>query len=316
LNPGPRTPQARILDQARPRPQQAGLTLSAKGNILKTLFKLKTLGKAESTIEGTADRLKHLAMFCDLDNPEDVKTFIANKRCGNSHKNGYVKAYSHYVQANDLTWEKPKYKWERKIPKIPTTDAVSKIIASASPKYATIFQLLAESGAMPYELHNITLREIDLEREIISIPGFKGHAARVHKLKPKTVAMLKLYLAKYSENQPFPETEWVGKAFRKYRNRLASKLGDPTIKQIRLYDLRHYFGTMTYHKTKDILYTKQQMGHKKIETTLIYTQLVDFGDEEWAHAVAKTLDDACKLIDAGFEYVTDWENVKIFRKRK
>jgi hypothetical protein len=32
--------------------------------------------------------------------------------------------------------------------------------------------------------------------------------------------------------------------------------------------------------------------------------------------MAKTLEEELKLTDAGFEYVTDWENVKICRKRK
>ena len=34
------------------------------------------------------------------------------------------------------------------------------------------------------------------------------------------------------------------------------------------------------------------------------------------HAVAKTVDDARKLIETGFKYVTEIDGVKIFRKRK
>ena len=73
---------------------------------------------------------------------------------------------------------------------------------------------------------------------------------------------------------------------------------------------------MLYHKTRDILFVKQQLGHKKIETTLIYTQLVNFGSDEFHVAVARTLEDACKLVEQGFDYVTDIDGVKIFRKRK
>jgi len=32
--------------------------------------------------------------------------------------------------------------------------------------------------------------------------------------------------------------------------------------------------------------------------------------------VAKTLQEACNLIEQGFEYVTEMDGVKIFRKRK
>jgi len=37
---------------------------------------------------------------------------------------------------------------------------------------------------------------------------------------------------------------------------------------------------------------------------------------EFTVRVAKTLDEACKLVEAGFDYVTDFEGDKIFRKRK
>jgi len=118
----------------------------------------------------------------------------------------------------------------------------------------------------------------------------------VFKLKAKTLAMLRLYLAKYESNQPFPHSEWIGKIWRKYRNRTARKLNEPHLRRIRLYDLRHYYATMTYHKTKDILYTKQQMGHKKIETTLLYTQLVYFNSEEYACKVARNLEEIVQLV--------------------
>ena len=34
------------------------------------------------------------------------------------------------------------------------------------------------------------------------------------------------------------------------RNKIAKRLNDQTLKQIRLYDIRHYFGTSTYDKTR------------------------------------------------------------------
>jgi len=316
LNPGSRTPQARILDQTGPRPHSTGPGPLVKGNILKTLIKLKNSGKAESTIFSVSYRLSYLARYVSLEDPEEVKEFIARKKCSNSYKNGLVKAYNYYVKINGLVWDKPKYKWERKIPRIPTTEAIGKVIARASKRYAVIFKILSETGAMPFELHNVNQRDIDLERGTISITGSKGHSSRIFKLKQETLAMLRSYLAKNTQQYPFPEAQWIGKMWRKFRNSLAEKIKDPTIRQIRLYDLRHYFGTMLYHKTKDILYTKQQMGHKKLETTLIYIQLVDFQSDEYTSAVAKTVGETRKLIEAGFEYVTEIDGVRLFKKRK
>ena len=73
---------------------------------------------------------------------------------------------------------------------------------------------------------------------------------------------------------------------------------------------------MEYHRTKDILYVKQLLGHKRIESTMIYTQLVNFEHDDFHVKVATSLKEACGLVEAGFEYVTDMDQNKIFRKRK
>jgi hypothetical protein len=73
---------------------------------------------------------------------------------------------------------------------------------------------------------------------------------------------------------------------------------------------------MEYHRTKDILYVMKLLGHKSIDNTLIYTQLVEFEGDDYCSAVATTVDEAKKLIESGFEYICDYENVMLFRKRK
>jgi integrase len=219
-------------------------------------------------------RLKHLAEHADLDNPEHVKAFIASKPVANSYKHELAKAYHYYIVCQGLTWIRPKYRFETRVPRIPTGEQLSKIIAGAGPKYQLIFRLLAETGAMPVELERPNIRrDVNLEKGTITIQGCKGHAGRILTLKPSLTAALRNYLAKYNK---FPRAEVIGRTWRKYWNRHA----DPSLRSIRLYDLRHYFGTMTYHKTKDILFVKQQMGHKKIETTMIYTQLINFSEDE------------------------------------
>ena len=108
-----------------------------------------------------------------------------------------------------------------------------------------------------------------------------------------------------------------GKMYGKRRKALAGKLHDPTINNIRLYDFRHYFATMLYHKTKDILYVKQQLGHRNIENTLIYTQLLNFNEEdEYTCKTATNIKEATELIENGFEYITEMDGLKLFRKRK
>jgi hypothetical protein len=74
--------------------------------------------------------------------------------------------------------------------------------------------------------------------------------------------------------------------------------------------------TMEYHRTKDILHVMEKLGHKSRNTTLLYTQLVNFESDYFHSATAKTVEEAKKLIETGFEYVCDIKDVKLFRKRK
>jgi hypothetical protein len=49
---------------------------------------------------------------------------------------------------------------------------------------------------------------------------------------------------------------------------------------------------------------------------LIYTHLVNFKDEDYTAKVAHPEQEVCQLIEAGFEFVCDYEDTKVFRKRK
>ena len=311
-------PQASVLILTRLRAHTTGLRCSEsiKGKIVTTLIKLHNKGLDKKTLRNIDFQLRHLGKYADLDNPESVREYIAKKNCANSQKTNLVKAYNYYALVNGLRWEKPKYKYERMLPKIPTTEQINKVIASASPRYATILRILAETGIMSYELSRISLRDIDLERRLINVQGHKGHNSRIFKLKSETLAMLSAYLSKNRKEYPFPNSEWICKCYREHRNRLAEKLNDSNIRKVRLYDFRHYFATMLYHHTKDILHVMQQLGHKKIETTLIYTQLVNFESDDYTSAVAKNIQEAQKLIESGFEFVTTFDSLMLFRKRK
>jgi hypothetical protein len=44
--------------------------------------------------------------------------------------------------------------------------------------------------------------------------------------------------------------------------------------------------------------------------------MMEFKNEEYISATAITIEDAKKLVEAGFEYVTEISGTKLFRKRK
>jgi len=95
-----------------------------------------------------------------------------------------------------------------------------------------------------------------------------------------------------------------------------NKTSNPRLFRIHFHTFRHRKATLEYHKTKDILHIMKLLGHKNIKNTLVYTQLVDFNEQDYTSKDAWTLEEACKLIEAGFQYICDFENAKLFRKPK
>jgi hypothetical protein len=65
--------------------------------------------------------------------------------------------------------------------------------------------------------------------------------------------------------------------------------------------------------TKILLFSVQ-LG--SITSTLVYVHLVSFEDDEYHTATAKSIKEDEELLKAGFEYVTERDGVKIYRKRK
>jgi len=286
---------------------------------------LKKEGYAETTLEGISRRLRFLTENTEVTNPETVKEYIASQdKWGKAYKESMVNAYNHYVNFYGLTWDKPTYSRDERYPNVPTTEQANVIIAASSKKYSMIFSILRDTGLRPIELHRLTLKNIDLEKGTITPQTAKNGAPRILKLPTPTLAMLKNYTAKndFNLNQIlFPTPKVTSHVWDRIRNRLAKNLNQPELTKFRLYDLRHYFATMLYAKTKDILLVKQQLGHKRIEHTLIYTHLINFQTDEYISRTVQlgtptTLKEICELAEAGFTKFTEIDGYQIFRKTK
>jgi len=102
---------------------------------------------------------------------------------------------------------------------------------------------------------------------------------------------------------------------------VTNKLGNPRILRIHFHTPRHWKATTEYAKTKDIMHVQSMLGHRRINNTQIYINLEqaifkEGDDSEYTTRIAKTVKGARALLEAGFEYVTDMDGFKLFRKRK
>jgi hypothetical protein len=63
---------------------------------------------------------------------------------------------------------------------------------------------------------------------------------------------------------------------------------------------------------KNLIKFEQAMVRRTAQRKHVFKETTN----EFTVRVAKSLDDACNFLEAGFEYVTDIDDVKLFRKRK
>ena len=76
---------------------------------------------------------------------------------------------------------------------------------------------------------------------------------------------------------------------------------------------------MFYKETKNLPETQIRLGHRSMISTMVYTHVVDLGDENqnYYHATAKDDTESGELIDKNFNYVCSTpQGIMMFRKRK
>ena len=196
---------------------------------------------------------------------------------------------------------------------------IDAIIASARSKMAAHLTLIKETGMRTEELMMLRWIDLDTERNTISITPAKGSNPRKLPLTSKLMGMLNC-LPKTKVTICDIKKHSFRTVFEFLRNRTAKKLNNPRIRQITLHTLRHWKSTVEYHKTKDIVHVKYVLGHKDINSTMIYINIEQAtflsNTDEWTCKAATTPKEAIELIESGFEYVTEIDRMKLFRKRK
>jgi integrase len=306
--------EAKKLDTATETKTVAG----DKGRLLEYAWAQKKRGKKDSTIEQQLHRLKQLLdKGADLNNPDSVETVLATETFTIPTKERLVQAYSSYTKVFKIAWTPIKTGYRPKQPYVPLESQLDQIIASSGPRYSAFWQMEKETGARVGEACKIKWDDINEDNKTIRInEPEKRSNSRTVKVSEKTIAMLKRVPRKYGPYVFSPQPKTYKNALRVLRNRLAEQLQDPRFKLIHPHIFRHFKGTTEYAKTKDLLHVMQVLGHRNIQNTLIYTHLAQFESDEFHHGIAKTIDEAAKLVDAGFEFVCDFDGEKLFRKRK
>jgi integrase len=299
-------------------------TEDIKGKLVQFAWTMQQEGYAQETIRMSSSCLRALiTRDADLLEPTSVKDALAKeKKWSQSRRRNVINAYTLFLKFQGLTWEKPICNVTRKFPFIPTEQEIDDLIAGCSNQVATFLQLLKETAMRSGEAKRIQWTDVDFDRRVLVLnEPEKNSLPRIWNPSPKLLNMLNALPRKSERIFGDGPINSMKTTFLKARRRLALKLQNPRLLQIHFHTLRHWKATMEYHRTKDILHTMTFLGHKKVENTLLYVQLDEKLFKEWNDnfitRVAHNVQEACALVETGFEYITGDYNDggKIFRKR-
>lgn len=299
----------------------AGATINAQSIIFNFAWWMKKQGYSESTITGRFKIMKILVKRgADIHDPESVKETIARQPWCNKRKINAVDTYTRFLAMTGGSWEPPRYKFASKLPLIPLESEIDELVAGCSQTISTFLQLLKETAIRAGEAWSLRWADVDFATQTIRVTPEKGSNPRIFKISSKLVGLLNMVPRNSEKPFNYGSVSFLRRTFERQRKKLAIKLGNPRLQQIHFHTLRHWKASMLYHQTKDVLFVMRFLGHKSITNTLKYIQLEEalFKDIEEAFVckVAKTIDETKALIEAGFEYICDFNDAKIFRKRK
>ena len=294
---------------------------TTKGKIIQFALYLKLQGCSEHTINGWSQKLGRLAKHADLNEPESIKKFLASQEIAESSKHAYCVTYTAFLKWQGRTWKQPKYKGQQKIPEfIPTEQEIDQLIAGCSRKMAAILQVIKETGMRIGECLSLKWSCLNSEARTITLNTPEQNSLpRIFKVSSKLIGMLQILPKKHEKIFGKTLSRYASINLLKQRRSLAKKLANPRIAKIYFHLIRHWKATMEYHKTQSIIKVQRLLGHKSVLNTQIYVNLeqaIFEVNDDYDVKIAETLDEACKLLEVGFEYVTDMNGKKLFRKRK
>jgi integrase len=287
-------------------------------NVLDFLWHMKKKGLSDKTLKNRAYYMNRLLKLgANLNNPESVEIILVTNNLTPSTKKVLIDSYKAYTKFKNIQWTKPKCQVNPKEPFLPSNEEVKQLIGGLSHRLATLCKLLEETGARIGELNKVEWLDIDFHARTIQINHPEKYSnPRTLKLSKNAIAMLQS-MKKREDNYIFnPRTNTLDCTFRRARNKIAKKLENPRLKKIHFHTFRHLKATGEYHKTHDLKHVQYILGHKYSSSTDRYTHYTPFEEDEYITKVAKTPEEACKLAEVGFTKFDEFDEIRLYKKRK
>ena len=148
-------------------------------------------------------------------------------------------------------------------------DEIEKILSSCSRvKDKLLIRLLLDTGLRASELLSITIKDIDINNNMIRVRNTKNGEERVVFFTNETKHLLKKYIRNKNPDDKLFNMSYDA-LYRKIK-RIGKKVGI----DLRPHILRHTFATISLKKGMNLITLQKLLGHKDIKTTQIYTHLI------------------------------------------
>lgn len=171
----------------------------------------------------------------------------------------------------------------RTLPVVPSRDEVRRLIAAADNlKHQVALSVAYGAGLRAAEVAGLKVSDIDSQRMVLRIQQGKGSKDRYAMLSPVMLERLRTWwrVARAQGKMPsggwlFPGQNPINPLSTRQLNRAvhAAARVAGIDKRVSMHSLRHAFATHLLEQKEDIRIIQVLLGHKKLETTALYTQV-------------------------------------------
>ncbi|GAB6118931.1 tyrosine-type recombinase/integrase [Dysgonomonas termitidis] len=244
-------------------------------------------GKSKSALENYSRQLAHLALHynrmpLELD-AEEVMDYLYQVKRNGEASDSFFKFTVHGMRyackmrgLDYAQFELPSLKGPKKLPVVLNGSEIKALISSCKLlRHRLIIGLCYGCGLRSSEVQHLEPSHIDLERKMLHVhqgKGLKDRCVPLGELLPRGITS---YLDNHVPVKYMFESKtgepMTGNGIRWVVKNAARQAG--IIKDIYPHTLRHSFATHLLENDVNIVHIKDLLGHKRIETTLIYLQV-------------------------------------------
>lgn len=171
----------------------------------------------------------------------------------------------------------------RRLPVVLSPEEVARLLECAdSDKHRAALSVAYGAGLRVSEVVHLKVSDIDSERMVLRIDQGKGHKDRYAMLSPVLLQQLRIWWRTARAQGKMLDGGWLFPGLNPV-NCLSTRQLDRAIrhaahragidKRVSMHTLRHSFATHLLEQKVDIRVIQVLLGHKKLETTALYTQV-------------------------------------------